>query len=229
MIKKIVKRFLRSLPSGTKVPMFGSNWGKKWILDSANIRNWLALDEKGVQRAFKKYIQQGNVVYDVGANVGFYSLLSSSLVGPKGKVYAFEPAPRNLEYLKKHVEMNCLDNVEIVPLAVSDQDAVLSFDESDSSSTGHISDTGKIKVEAMSLDGFVEKRNAKFPNFVKIDVEGHEMGVLRGMMRILEDKNAPVIQIEANEERSDILEFLKSRGYEIERIDSENIVCFKAS
>ena len=75
---------------------------------------WAGTYEPDNLRRFGEAITLGDAVYDVGANVGVYTLLASSKTGPNGKVYAFEPHPRNLDYLRRHIERNQGANCEII-------------------------------------------------------------------------------------------------------------------
>ena len=79
------------------------------------------------------------MVFDIGAHVGFYTLLSSILVGPNGHVYAFEPLPRNLKYLKEHLRINKITNVHVFELAVSNLSGEGQFFEGPNSSMGRLS------------------------------------------------------------------------------------------
>lgn len=97
-------------------------------------------------------IQPGDVVFDVGAHVGYYTLLAAIHTGPKGKVYAFEPVPRNLAFLRKHLALNRIGNAEVVEAAVSSAAGLVRFDEMPSSSMGHISNSGGLEVHAVTLD-----------------------------------------------------------------------------
>lgn len=227
MVKKLTKKLLRFIPPSTVLPMFGPNFGKKWVFGAANIRNWLSLDEKNVQRAFKKHIKKGWVVYDVGAHVGFYTLLASSLVGPEGKVHAFEPLAKNFDHLLKHLRINKVQNALPHRLAVSDKSGIMDFEEGTSTSTSHLVVGGKIQVEAVSIDEFIKTQSVPLPDFLKIDVEGHELQVLKGMSRLLNQKRDVIIHLEANSGRQDIFDFLKEYGYSIERLDGDNILAIR--
>ena len=104
--KPQIGKFLKMiLPSNMKVPILqGRLRGKKWIIGSSNVECALGSYEYEKVKLFEKNIQKSSVVYDIGAHVGFYTLLASELVGDMGKVIAFEPVPLNLKYLKKHLE-----------------------------------------------------------------------------------------------------------------------------
>jgi len=139
--------------------------------------------------AIQRNVQSGMICVDVGANIGYLSLLMAHCCGPTGKVYAFEPLPDNLEQLKKNIAINhLLDQVIIEGLAVSDKSSSqVDFYEGDSTFEfsllprhGH---TTRIEVQTIALDDYFTEQ--KQLDFVKIDVEGAEGRVIAGMQRIL--------------------------------------------
>src|SRR5947209_9435920 len=98
-LSKIARFSLGLLPQGMVVPiLYGGLRGRRWIVGSAIHRCWLGFYECEKQRLISRVVRAGGVFWDVGANVGFYSLLASRLVA-SGKVFAFEPVQRNLVYL----------------------------------------------------------------------------------------------------------------------------------
>jgi hypothetical protein len=104
---KLLRFPLRFLPKNLVVPVLqGPLRGKKWVVGSSNHGCWLGSYEFDKQKQFTESLARGQIVYDVGAHVGFYTLLASSLVGQEGQVIAFEPYPRNLEFLHRHVQLN---------------------------------------------------------------------------------------------------------------------------
>jgi hypothetical protein len=116
------------LPRETVVPVIrGPLRGARWIAGSANHGFWLGTFEPGKLRAFCEAVRPGDVVYDVGAHVGLYTLLAARRVGPAGHVFAFEPSHRNLAHLHRHCTLNHAANVRIVEAAVSDIDGMLAF------------------------------------------------------------------------------------------------------
>lgn len=132
-------------------------------------------------------------VIDVGAHIGLVSLPASRVVAPSGTVYAFEPAAANLEYLREHVRLNAADNIEIIDALMGPVDAdKVTFYERDIP-TGQNSvvvkrDHDEYRQTARSqvtLDSFCSQRGLE-PDVIKIDVEGAELGVLRGGMRTLQ-------------------------------------------
>ena len=164
--------------SGITFPILrGPLAGKKWLLASRSNFFWGTYEPEQTQ-AFQKIIQPGDVVFDVGAHYGYYTLLSSELAGPKGKVFAFEPSPGNIPRLKKHLYINHCENVQVIELALSDHEGTARFDNHAGSGVGHLSPDGQIEVQITSLDTIATQLPA--PNVLKIDCEGAEVEVLKG-------------------------------------------------
>lgn len=152
----------------------------RWIIGSGTHGCWLGSYEYDKRTLFESLVSKGSVVYDIGANVGFYTLLASVLVGEQGQVVAFEPAPRNLLYLRFHLQMNRVTNVTVVEAAVADSSGVRLFDAGPDPSMGFISDRGNLSVKVVTIDELVHSGEAPAPTHLKIDVEGAELSVLRG-------------------------------------------------
>ncbi len=137
-------------------------------------------------RLFRELIAPGMVVIDVGANIGYFSLLASTLVGSGGCVHAFEPDPVNCGLLRKNVRMNHASNIKVVQAALSNNNEPLQlFLNSDNKGDHRIWEaTGeartRISVKAMTLDQYLNETGTA-PKFIKIDVQGAEGYVLDGM------------------------------------------------
>ena len=157
--------------------------GTKWIVSSSNLECVLGSYENTMVNVFGKTVQNGWVVYDVGAHVGFYTLLASKLVGENGNVFAFEPFPLNILSLNKHVAINRCLNVKVVAVAVSDRNGKQLFDTSFGASMGRLSIKGDLMVHTTTIDMFAYEN--KSPTCIKIDVEGHEQQVLNGAEKTL--------------------------------------------
>jgi len=141
---------------------------------------WLGTHEPTVQKTMEKVIEDGWVCYDIGAHIGYFSLLIAGLTG--GKVFAFEPEPQNFRLLKKHAEINRLSEIVVpVPLAVSSKTDCAYFEKGYSSSTGRLrkspeihSEDNLVRAKTITLDHFVYvNRNHKL-NLIEIDVEDFE-------------------------------------------------------
>jgi len=229
--KSLLGRFLRFtlrlLPKNMVVPIIqGPLKGKKWIVGAGVHGYWLGSYEYEKQLLFTRLIsnyvsRKGKaVVYDIGANVGFYTLLASILVGSEGKVIAFEPLPRNIYYLKKHIELNMCKNVLILEVAVADKNGLAYFDDSRDPSMGCISNRGNLQVKTVSLDELVNTAQIPPPDFIKIDVEGAELLVLNGARRVLIEYS-PVIFLSTHGKDIHLacINLLKTLGYKFKSIE----------
>jgi|GEM_PF-4379149 len=146
---------------------------------------WLGIHEIPTQEAPVRGLIPGQVIYDVGANAGFFSALISRIIGPAGHFYAFDPLPKNLVSLRAQVELNELANCTVVEAAVSDYEGTTELTQWGSTQTvqlvalGKHSDGLKFTAATIKLDNFAASN--RWPDWVKIDVEGAEMiGIERG-------------------------------------------------
>ncbi len=118
---KTLRNLLNLIPKGAIFPILqGPAKGMKWIVGPSDHGCWLGSYELKKQKQIEKYLKPGMVVYDIGAHVGFYSLLFSRAVGSEGMVYAFEPFPGNVIFLRKHRQLNKLANIIVEEYAISD-------------------------------------------------------------------------------------------------------------
>jgi FkbM family methyltransferase len=142
----------------------------------------------------RRLVRRGSKVLDIGANIGFYTILLSDLVGEDGRVHAFEPEPVNFEHLSTRVSNR--KNVVIVPNAVSDCQGKLLVYTSPKLNVDHrsyrVSDFDRaILVDGISIDDYVAGQFAV--DFVKMDIQGYELSALRGMERTIAANPALVI------------------------------------
>ena len=222
---KLVRLPLRLIPKKAILPILqGRLRGKKWIVESGEHGYWLGSYEMRKRQAFEAEITPGTVVYDIGANVGYFSLLASVLTGKDGQVYAFEPLPRNIHFLRRHIEINHLENVEVIEGAVSDQTGQAFFDLGASTSMGHLAQAGEIQVEMVSLDEMLDKGDLRPPDYIKLDVEGAEYQALSGARKMLE-RYHPVLFIDTHdrEAHQNTIELLTELGYRFQCIDGRSL------
>lgn len=225
LLGKLARLPLKLIPGETTAPILqGRLKWKRWIVGSSNHGCWLGSYEYDKRLAFERTVKENGVVFDIGAHVGFYALLASVLVGPQGKVFAFEPHPRNLRYLREHLRLNAIGNVQVIDAAVSDRAAMSWMQEGRHSSTWRLAPEGAVQVRTLSLEGAVSRGELPIPDFIKIDVEGAEMLVLSGAKSILQDVH-PVLFLATHSRalHPQCCELLTSLGYRLEAIGRENV------
>ena len=140
---------------------------------------------------FQYLVTEGMTVIDIGAHIGYYTLLAAKLVGDKGEVFAFEPEPRNYALLLKNIEINSYKNVTPIKKAVFNKTGKVKLCLADFSG-GHslcrdvVHGVGTIMVDAICLDEFFRDKDYRSIDIIKMDIEGAEMAALKGMAKILE-------------------------------------------
>jgi FkbM family methyltransferase len=184
---------------------------------------WLGTYEPDLQTAARQLIKPGMVVYDVGANIGYISLMAARLVETNGKVFAFEALPANIARLNENVSLNDLQGrVQVVHAAVVGKEGEVNFFTHTSGAMGkaqgsagrdeHYSQT--IKVQGISLDDFVYTRGNPVPAVIKMDIEGGEGMALAGMTRLLKDgRSLLLIELHGEEATRQVWDILIASGY----------------
>lgn len=159
-------------------------------LDLADVvqNSVFGLGEPFETEILRKEIKSGDVVLDLGANIGFYTLIAAKLVGKKGRVFAFEPEPDNFARLEMNVRLNSYENVVLVQKAVSNRTGKCTLYLSDRDRATHriydIRDGRRsIEVESIRLDDYFHNQKV---DFIKMDIEGAEWAALQGMSLLLE-------------------------------------------
>jgi FkbM family methyltransferase len=228
ILGKILRWPLRLVPASAQVRILqGPLGGKKWIAGSSNHGCWLGSYEYEKQKAFCKELRNGAVVYDLGANVGFYSLLASTLVGNEGLVCSFEPSPRNLAFLRKHIELNQLSNCRVFDAAVSSSDGTANFSFGPNYAEGRLIHGGSrdtVPVKTAKLDTLVFSHEIPPPDLLKCDIEGGEYEALKGAEATLR-QFAPVIFLATHgtEVHRRCCELLESLGYDLVPLDRASL------
>lgn len=195
--------------------------GVSWSLATRGVR------EEAHTRLMGDLLEPGQHVLDLGANIGYYTLLSARAVGPEGRVLALEPDPGNLDLLERNVELNGFeDRVEILAVAASDRKGTARLAAGDAANLRRIDAAGTVEVETVSLDDLLAGRPRV--DLLRMDVEGHEVQVLDGMDGTVEDGEGPRrILMEVHPSRyeprdalSRRLEHLFDHGYATEAVVS---------
>jgi FkbM family methyltransferase len=157
---------------------------------AASLIRW-GLYDKSETILFRQLIKKGMVVIDIGANIGYFTLLAARLVGEEGKVFAFEPEPRNFSLLSKNVEANGCNNVIAIQKAVLNKPGKMKLFLEERNLGGHSlskasvsNPAGSVTVEVTSLDEFFQSKDFR-ADVVKMDAEGSEMGILQGMTNLM--------------------------------------------
>ena len=214
---RMLRGVLKLVPHGLIMPVWqGALRGARWIVGSATHGCWLGSYESEKQRRFASSIGQGATVMDVGANVGFYTLIASRQVGSQGRVVAIEPNERNLTFLRRHVAMNACAQVSIVAAAAGRMDGSTHFTQGTNPSMGHVSVDGAELVSLRSLDSLKKELRLGRVEVMKIDVEGFELDVLEGAATILsEDKPTIFLATHGMEISRRCRHHLQRRGYAV--------------
>jgi FkbM family methyltransferase len=202
-------RIFRGLASGYRI----------CVSPVENLGFLLGTAEPHLQRIIREYVARGDTVYDIGANLGYVSLSLAKCVGPGGRVIAFEPVPQNAAAFRESVRINRLANIQLMECAASDSSGESVIRIAGNSSTAslvwHRNDpsASEIVIKTVSIDELVESGEMGHPKFVKIDVEGAEGSVLKGMRRTLAASN-PVLFIECSDlGRETTWHMLRELGY----------------
>jgi FkbM family methyltransferase len=158
----------------------------------------------------KKFVKPGTNVLDVGGDIGYYSRIFSELVKESGRVYVFEPHPEAFSILLKNISNSKYKNIFPVKMAISDKKGKMDFFEMEGFGKHSLYDVSKydsktiikkkLTAEVTTLDEFLEKEGNPKIDFLKIDVEGGEVGVLNGMKNTIakSDKLAAIIEFNAS-------------------------------
>jgi len=186
----------------------------------------------------KDIIKEGDTVVDVGANIGYYTLLFSKLVGAWGTVYAFEPEPTNFSILKKNLEMNYASNVISVPKAVADTSGSVKLYIHETNPGGHTimdvyDDLKGITVDCITLNEYLKGKKI---NFIKIDVEGAEPNVIEGAKEVFDNYTGILFEFNTDlalkniNKYNSLFLFLINSGYELLGIDEKEkeTICIDA-
>ncbi len=184
----------------------------------------------------KRALKEGDIVVDIGANIGYYALLESRLIGESGRVYAIEPSPANIELLRRNIGLNGYTNIDTYELAIGDTNGYAPMYMTKQSNLNTLRDiagtekegyfTRETRVRVMTLDEFLKDK--RYPSLIRMDVEGYEYQVIRGMKDILSRKLPLTIFIEFHfhllkkEETIEILETLRRAGFRMTVAASES-------
>jgi len=220
MVASVLKRIAAQMPESVQHELRRFFFG-------AQIRGRRFATNEKEYALLPKFLQPGDWALDIGANVGHYTLRMSELVGPTGRVIAFEPVPNTFALLAANVRLVAHPNVSLLNVAASDRTRTVSIeipqfaDGLTNYYQARVSDQGSelgiltLPVDALGLPARIK--------LVKIDVEGHELAVLHGM-RALMERDRPVMIVETSS--AEVVDLLSAAGYQSERLPgSSNVLC----
>jgi FkbM family methyltransferase len=188
---------------------------------------WLGTYEMELQRAISAFAKPGMVSYDLGANIGYVSLLLARAVSPGGRVIAFEALPSNLERLKTNQHLNPSLNVQTIAGAVSHESGPARFLVHDSMGMGKLAGSAgrdhryrqELRVESITLDDFVFKQENPKPDLIKVDIEGGEALALLGMKRVIQEcRPIFLIELHGREAAEMVWEILSNASFSFHRM-----------
>lgn len=187
--------------------------------------------EPEVQEALQQHLRPGMIFYDVGANIGFFSLLVARLVGKGGRVVAFEADPEIALRLREHVARNAFGWITVEEKAVWSGSTPVLFARTDPATSpdrglGHVvtvSARDTIQASGVSLDDYTETLPS--PDFLKCDVEGAEVEVFRGARRLLREKRPGIIcEMHSEENHRILVEEFSRLGYSCKACGTNHIL-----
>ena len=256
-LANLLLRFAPSLAKFRKVPVIGDflSWTSRKLVPRdaliwVQIQHgpseglWIRLNprtgqnvQKGigepqVQKALVDHLRPGMTFYDVGANIGFFSLMAARLVGSQGRVVSFEADPEIAGRLRENLARNQFVHAQVEQKAVWSESATVSFERVDPNTSpdrglGHISSDGSapgsISVEAVSLDQYVASHPP--PDFLKCDVEGAEVAVFQGASQLFAGKR-PILLVEMHspENHRALLQKFTGHGYLCQNLDENHVL-----
>jgi FkbM family methyltransferase len=198
--------------------------GKKWIASSGYsfIRGNY---ESYTTEIFLIHFSPGSTFFDIGAHVGYFSSIAAVINNGKGNIIAFEPRPMNIRLFRQHMKINNFQNVTLIEAAAGKSDGTVRFDENHGSATGFVSLNGNIRVRQVSIDRMVKDGEIPAPDFIKIDVEGGEIEVLKGLHNVIFSARPKVLVSTHNPECRKFAEnFLMRNNYRLEVLNPEAVV-----
>jgi FkbM family methyltransferase len=206
-----------ALLSGEATILHGPAAGLRFVAEEGKVGFTLGSEEPELQAELARLLGPGDTFYDVGANVGFMSLVGASLVGPSGRVVAFEPIPRLAAAVRENAALNGLAQIEVHELALADRETTARFVVPEESSGAHLADVKDgegeaFDVEVTTLDAFLARTGAPPPTAIKLDIEGAELRALEGMRQTLA-AYGPALVVELHETRAAFEALLPELGY----------------
>lgn len=219
LFEKVLSLATRSFQAQDGVIQQGLGRGMKFNTGPSAAGYLLGTSEPEMQEAIRLFVKSGNVVFDVGANVGFFSLLAAQQVGPSGKIFSFEPLENNAKWVRHNFELNGVQNGTVRVEALGGENTEAEFIISKTMTLGRLSSTGeapdevsRVKVPVRKLDTLISEKAIEYPNLIKVDIEGAETEFLKGAHETIK-KSKPVLLIELHGTNVGVMTELGKLGY----------------
>jgi FkbM family methyltransferase len=248
-IRAFRARALHSLSARCKLQfrvMARTFWGERMVvvfpepISTAIFRR--GYYEEGLSQMVLSHLRPGSVFFDVGAHFGYFTMLAAKIVGESGRVYSFEPSPTNFRILQANAKAR--KNISTNNVAVFSEPTELPFNDYGlehsayntayapriEAASGVLPNPNVLSVPAISLDLYIEHAGTK-PDFIKIDAEGAELAILRGLDKSL-SRYHPIVSVEVGDvagckapvQSREVVNFLLERGYAAFSYDGGGII-----
>lgn len=203
----------------------GPQQGTRFSLTSGS-HFWLGNYEPENAAMMERSLRPGDIAFDVGAHVGYFTIYMSRLVGPGGHVHCFEPRGINLRFLRRHLRVNRIENVTVHEACVGDSSRSARLEtRQGGTGTAFLSESGDLPVRMVSLDDMIDRGELPVPKYIKVDVEGAETRVLRGAERLL-SRHHPrlLVATHSPELFSECSEVLREYGYDVDSLFNKELI-----
>jgi FkbM family methyltransferase len=227
----------RDLPSEASVVEISSGplRGRQMKLHLQSEKDyWLGSYELDLIEALKKKVPETGIAFDVGANIGYLSLVLAELLGPEGRVWAYEALPANAERLNENVQKNGFEKrISLKQVAISAKSGQANFKVHASGGMGKLAGAKgrdenymlEIRVESASIDDLVFKQGIPSPDLIKIDIEGAEGAALQGANRLLNEVRPLLfIELHGQEAAQEVLDILKKHDYSLRKLGAGSAI-----
>ncbi len=214
----------RLIPDNTVLKILAGNLRcKKFIKGSYNFSIALRAYERKQSDQFEEYCTNSKSFWDLGAHVGYYSMLYHA-INPTGKIVAFEPSEVNVKLFRRHMMLNKIIDYKLFEVAVSDKEGMLSFKKTRTTVAGKLDEAGEMKAKVLRLSKMFETNEIQLPDLVKMDIEGAEENVLRDMKSIFAEKK-PVLFVSTHGKQVHLncVALLKEMGYRLTPLDKPDL------
>ncbi|MBX2898803.1 MAG: FkbM family methyltransferase [Cyclobacteriaceae bacterium] len=237
----LLKKLIKLLMNPNRYYLIGVDVGSMYLKDSddslMNTILWSGSHyERNTIRIIKEFIKPGFAAMDVGAHIGYFSLLMGKQIGPNGAIYVFEPQSELNSQIRRTLEVNDVTNFVLEDLLLAGYEGEVLFHEAKDSGHSSISDSIidsesviTVKKRATTLDQYCIENGIKRLDFLKLDVEGAEWVILGPGADYVLSELRPILLVEIHQQQitklggsvNELLNRLTSKGYEVQQISSK--------